>query len=326
MSTSTLLNSIQQNLYRFGGPLLLLVGTISCILNLMVFTKDTLRKNPCTICLIGVNITNFWFLYLDLLFIILASGYDINLSSKNIAFCRFSFYVGFILACLESSYLILASIDRTLVTSPNAGTRKLSTRRFITISMISLGIFWTLFHIHALIFTQILQYGSNYFVCYYQPGVYTTFITFYSLVINGVLPPALMALFGCWTVKNVSRIHRVRHDSRATNTTVVVVGRANTLRSKDQQLIRMLFVEILTYVICKCPVAIFYIYQQITQSRGKNIEEGLIEQSILQLLYFLYFTESAISCYSNILVSKTFRTELKRSLSNAYQLFLRQLH
>jgi hypothetical protein len=326
MSTSTLLNSIQQNLYRFGGPLLLLVGIISFILNLLVFTKDTLRKNPCTICLIGVNITNFLFLYLGFLFTMLATGYDINLTSKNIIFCRFDIYIAFVLVCLESSYLILASIDRTLVTSPNAGTRRLSTRRFITISMISLALIWALFSIHTSIFTQILQYGPNYFVCYYQPGAYTTFITFYSLVINGVLPPALMTLFGCWTVKNVSRIHRVRHDSRANNTTVVVVGRPRTLQSKDQQLIRMLFVEILTYVICKFPVAIFYIYQQITQSRGKSVEEGLIEQSILQLLYFWYFVESAISCYSNILVSKTFRTELKRSLSNAYQLFLRQLH
>jgi hypothetical protein len=326
MSTSTLLNSIQQNLFHFGGPLLLVVGTISCILNLMVFTKDTLRKNPCTICLIGVNITNFLFLYFVLLNSILTTGYNINLTSNNIVLCRFSFYIGFILACLESSYLILASIDRTLVTSPNAGTRRLSTRRFITISMISLALFWTLFSIHALIFTQILQYGPNYFVCYYQPGGYTTFITFYSLVINGVLPPALMASFGCWTVKNLSRIHRVRHDSRATNTTVVVVGRSHTLQSKDQQLIRMLFVELITYVICKCPVTIFYIYQQITQYREKSVEEGLIEQSILQLTYFLYFTESAISCYTNMLVSKTFRMEIKRILSNAYHLILRQLH
>jgi hypothetical protein len=326
MSTSALLISIQQNLYRFGGPLLLLVGTISCILNLMVFTKNTLRKNPCTICLIGVNITNFLFLYLDFLFTMLATGYNINLTSNNIIFCRFNTYVAFVLVCLESSYLILASIDRTLVTSRNAGTRRLSTRRFIHISMISLALFWALFNIHALIFIQIVQFGPNKFVCYYQPGRYTTFITFYSLVISGVLPPALMALFGCWTVKNVSQIHRVRQDSRATNTSVVVAGRPRTLQSKDQQLIRMLFIEILTYVICKFPVTIFYIYQQITQYTEKSVEEVLIEQSILQLIYFLYFVESAIGCYSNILVSKTFRTEIKRSLSNAYQSFLRQLH
>ncbi|CAF4372928.1 unnamed protein product, partial [Adineta steineri] len=35
MSTSELIFSAQQNSFRFGGPLLIAIGSIGCILNLM---------------------------------------------------------------------------------------------------------------------------------------------------------------------------------------------------------------------------------------------------------------------------------------------------
>ena len=253
---------------------------------------------------------------MGLLLTTLSSGYDIDPSTNSLVFCRFRYYIALVLACLQASYIILASIDRTLITSPNAGTRKLSTRRLITTSMISIAAFWMLCHIHALIFTQIVEFVPNYFVCYYQPGLYTTIMTYLSPVMNGCLPPLLMAIFGFWTVKSVRQVRRIRPHFGATNTVVTTVGRQHTLQSKDQQLVRMLLVDILTFVICKCPVTLFLIYEQITQYVKKSVEQQLIEQSILMLTYFIYFIENSISCYTNILVSKTFRAELKGILLN----------
>ncbi|CAF2958510.1 unnamed protein product [Rotaria sp. Silwood2] len=318
MSTLTLLYIIQRNLFRFGGPLLIAIGSISCILNLLVFKKDTLRKNPCTIYFISVNIINFLYLYLGLLFTTLAAGYDIDPSSNNIIFCRFRYYIALVLACWESSYLILASIDRILITSPNARTRKCSTRRLAATSIISISLFWVLFHIHALILMEIFQIAPNYYVCFYQPGRYTTFMTYNSLVINGALPPLLMIIFGFWTVKNIRQVHRRRNHSNSTNTGTTTIGRPYALQSKDQQIIRMLLVNIITFVICKCPVTIFYIYQQSTEHENKSAEQQIIEQSILQMTYFVFFIENSIGCYINILVSKTFRIELKRIISNVH--------
>jgi hypothetical protein len=141
-------------------------------------------------------------------------------------------------------------------------------------------------------------------------------MTYYALVINGVLPPLLMAIFGFWTVKNVREVLRAKPHSRAMNAAAIVVGRQYTLQSKDHQLIRMLIVDIVTFVICKCPSSFFLMYQQITQYVEKSAEQQSIEQSILMLTLFCYYIENAISCYTNILVSKTFRTELKGILLN----------
>ncbi|CAF1476730.1 unnamed protein product [Adineta steineri] len=317
MSTSELIFSAQQNSFRFGGPLLIAIGSIGCILNLMVFTKDTLRKSPCTICFVAVNIIDFIYFYTGLLITTLASGYDIDPSIRSVTFCRVRYYVGYVLSSWEASYIILAAIDRTLVTSRNAATRKLSTRRLASVSVICIAVFWLLFHIHALIFTQIVQYGPSYFVCYYQPGTYTTIMAFYMVLVNGILPPLLMGILGLWTVRNIRGVNRGRHPDSLTNTGIMVIGRPRIIRSKDQQLIRMLFVNIISYIIFKFPLTIFLVYTQITLNKEKSAEQNIIESSIVQLTYFWYYFDNGISCYTNLIVSKTFRTELKRILLNA---------
>ncbi|UJR06867.1 hypothetical protein I4U23_011156 [Adineta vaga] len=317
MSTSAFLYSFQENLFKYGGPILIAFGTIGSVLNLMVFTQNTLRKNPCTICFIIFNSMNLIYFYVGFLFVMLTFGYDIDLSKMNIGFCRFRYYIAFVLACWEPSCLIIASIDRTLVTSPNALTRRLSTRRLIVISIIVTCLFWAIFHVHALIYIRILQYGPDYFICFHEPGAYTTFVSYYSLFINGLFLPVLMLIFGCWTVKNIRGISRATQQSGTSNSAVVVViGRPRILQSKDRQLIRILLVELVSFILFKFPITICYMYQEITRRNEKSVEQQLIEQYILLITSFVYFIENGISFYTNILVSKTFRSELKRVLLN----------
>ncbi|CAF0830343.1 unnamed protein product [Adineta steineri] len=253
MSVATVLLSIQQNVYGIAGPILIGIGSISCILNLMVFSKSTLRKNPCTMCLIAVNLINFVYFYFGVLMATLGTGYNIDPSTTNIYFCRFRFYISSVLACCQSSYIVLASIDRTLITSPNAGTRQRSTRRLIIISMIGISLFWMIFESHALIFTEILELGPDYFICYYQPGIYTVFMSYHAFIVNGILPTLLMIIFGCWTVKNIRTVNRVRPETNSIGIRNITVIRPVIVRSKDQQLVRMLSVNIIAFIICKFP-------------------------------------------------------------------------
>jgi hypothetical protein len=312
MSSSTSLYSAQQYLFQFGGPILLTIGIISCILNLMVFTKSALRKSPCAICFVAGNIIDLIYLCLSLIPTFLQNGYDINLGEDNLVYCRSFYYIGLILSSLGPSYLILASIDRTLITSRNAGIRKRSTRRLVIICIISLALFWMIFHIHAFIYMEILQFGLKYFVCTFQSGAYITFITYYSLFIIGLIPPLLMIIFGFWTMKNICQVRHVIHPARLSTIGTIVVGRSYIPQSKDLQLIRILLMEIIVYIFSRFPATIFLIYQQITQYQTKSIEQTTIEQSIANITYFTGFIDSSISCYTNICVSKTFRVEFKR--------------
>jgi hypothetical protein len=148
-------------------------------MNLMVFTRNTLRKSPCAMCFVAGNIIDFMYLFFLFLPIFLEFGYNINLGYRNLVYCRSMSYIGSILSSLGPSYLILASIDRTLITSRNAGTRKRSTRRLALTGIIGLALFWMIFHVHALIYMNIFQYGPDYFVCIFSPGAYISFITYY---------------------------------------------------------------------------------------------------------------------------------------------------
>jgi len=311
MSLSTPLYSAQKYLFQLGGPILLTMGTIGSMLNLMVFRKSSLRKSPCAICFVAGNIIDILYLFISFIPTFLQSGYDINLGEGNIAYCRSFYYIGLILSSLGPSYLILASIDRTLVTSRNAGIRKRSKRRLAIICIISLAFFWMIFHIHALIYMEIVQYGVNDFVCSFQPGAYTAFITYYSLFIIGIIPPLLMIIFGLWTIKNIRQVRHATHLFRISADGTAVVGRSYNPRSKDQQLIRILLMEIIVYILARFPSTIFLIYQQITQYQTKSIEQTMIEQFIANITYFIGFIDSSISFYTNICVSITFRVELK---------------
>ena len=293
------LQTAQKNLYIYGGPILLLIGTINCLFNLIIFTRKKLRKNPCSICLIAFNISCFLLLYFSFLPAILQIGFDIEPGSSNLIYCRTRYYFGFVFACLPPFYLILASIDRTLITSSNARIRQISNQSFIYKCLISLTLFWILFHIHAFFHTNIIQFGYNLFVCYFDPGLYTILTSYYTLIVNGILPPILLAIFAFLTMRNL-------HHSQSMNFNGTVHS------EKNLQLIRMLFTEIFICILFDFIHPSVLLYKQITQYNEKTYEITIIDQFILSLSTFILHIPYSVSFYTNLIVSKTFRKEIKK--------------
>ena len=302
---TSMLHTAQTNLFHIGGPILISISTIGCILNLLVFTRHHLRKNPCSICFIVLNITHILYTFLSFLPAILQVGYNIDPSASNLIVCRCRYYFGFVLASLERYYLVLASIDRALVTSKAFQIRRWSNSLFISISIGSITLFWIVFHTHALINTNIFPYDLNLFVCASNPGVYSTFITFYSLIFHGIIPPLLMIIFGMITMKNIRRLQRV---SAVTLTSEMTgISRRRNLNSKERQMAVMLLSEILIYVTFGCLTPIYLVYEQITVYTLKSIE-----QLVSIVLLFILFIPYSIDFYINYIVSKNFRKEIKK--------------
>ncbi|CAF1414447.1 unnamed protein product [Adineta ricciae] len=313
MSLAAILDSIQTNLFRFGGPFVIINATISCILNLLVFTKPTLRKNPCSICFIAVTIANTLYLYFVFILQVTQVGYNTDPSITNIIYCRIRLYSSCVGNCLGPSFLILASIDRTLITSKDAGVRKRSSNRLAITCIIVLTIFWMLFHIHAFFFAEIIQVGPNMLFCFSQPGGHTVFTSYFALVFNAIIVPLCIILFGLWTVKNVKKVHNRVRPAGSLGNTSTTVGKNQHIGSKDHQLIRILLIDILTYIIFRVPFALFLVYQQITQYQLKSNDQIAIDYFGFNITYFLFLAVAAINCYTNLLVSKTFRAELKQT-------------
>lgn len=297
------MKSVQTYLYRFGGPILIFFGTIGSILNLIIFTQKTLRKSPCSVYFIAYNIANFLYINSGLLFLTISLGYNIDPSIYNLVVCRFRLYASLFFHCLSQFYLILASIDRLLITSRNALTRRRSTHRLAYECILIGTIFWALFHSHALIFTNITEILPHYFLCNFQQGIQSTFVTYYTLI-KETLVLALMMICGLYSISNIRNIHHIRG--------TIMEGNLNSTTSKDRQLIFMLIMDIISYALFSFVLAIFLIYQQITQNYIKSFDQIQIENNIRRICLFSMAISCCSSFYANLIVSKTFRNEVKK--------------
>jgi hypothetical protein len=204
----------------------------------------------------------------------------------------------------------LASIDRILITSPNALTRQRSTRRLAYTCIISVTLFWVLFHIHVLIWTNIIQIVPNQFLCYFQ-GVYLDFIGYYFLI-EEIIALSLMIIFGLWSIKSIRSIRRVRVAPDLSVNRPAVGGGLHSTSSKDRQLIFILLMDTTIYALFSFVYTIFLLYEQITQNYTKSPDRMQIESFVRNLCSFSVGIPFCISSYGNLIVSKTFRNEVKK--------------
>ena len=311
MEYITSLVQAQKNLFRFGGPIFVVIGTISGILGLIVFTQKVLRKNPCSIYFTAYNVAILILIYTSFLPITLEIGYNVTPTVYNLFLCRLRVYTTFLINCLCPFYLLLASVDRVLVTSPNARTRQLSTHRLAYKSIIIGTICWIIALCHVLVFSTILPTATGGLVCYVQLGWYSMAIGYGSLI-KEILIPSLMAVFGLWSIRNIRNIRRITVASTSTS------GHGHhastnfvSSRSRDRQLILMLFVDITIYIFFSLILSISLMYEQVTLNRLKTPEVFFTETFVKSIAMFTAHVPFCINSFANLLVSKAFRKEVK---------------
>ncbi|UJR32404.1 hypothetical protein I4U23_019866 [Adineta vaga] len=309
------LQLLKKDLYCIGGFLLMIIGSISCILNITVFSQNNLRKNPCALCFMAFNISSLLLLYLSLLPAVLQIGFNIEPGAYNLPYCRLRYYLGFLFACLPPFYLILASIDRTLITSSNVNIRQWSNCSFIYRCLFGITLFWMLFHSHAFVYIDIVEFEQGYSVCYFQRGLYSVLVSYYTLIVNGIIPLVLLSTFTILTMRNLHRRSaRIVAGLRSRTYPGRLVNHRTTFRRIDRQLIRMLLIEIFTCVIFNFVHPGVLLYRQITQYQVKSHEVQMIEEFIISISTLSVHIPFCTSLYTNLIISKTFRKEIIRAV------------
>ena len=304
----------QTNLYKLGGPILMILGTVSCMLSLGVFTKRNLRKSPCSVYFVAYNTVSLLAIYTVILPQTLSIGYNIDATLYNLTLCRFHLYALLLSDILGPSYIILASVDRVLVTSRNALTRQRSTLRLAYVCVTCLTLFCLLAESHTLVlgFIQPIAPGVNF--CYFQFGNYYKFISYYTAIVKGILVPLLMLIFGLWTIKNVRNVGRTGPISVKTSIATAQTTGFRATHSKDRQLIRIILVDTSVYLFFSLMLSVILVYAQIFPSSSKSVVDSQVQKLIIGIGSFLGFVPSCIAFYNNLFVSKTFRHEGKNIL------------
>jgi hypothetical protein len=232
-------------------------------------------------------------------------GFKINLKNSNVVLCKVYFYAAFFLSTLLPTVLILASIDRLLISSQNVDTRLYSSKRLAYFSLSINTVFWFIFYFHILIKVNIQKIRPSYFVCYYDLSqVYLYFVSYSSLIIN-CLFCLIMIVLCMFAFKNVQRICAVPRQQRK---------QIRTMTKKDFQLLRCLFAQDIVYIIFSISLSVSMVYQTATIYKIRTPLERAMVNFFNHFSLFLHHIPYCVSFYIFVVVSKAFRNELKRMI------------
>ena len=287
------LNSILAYLYRFGGLLLIVSGTIGSVISLFLIMEKNRRTMPCSIYSLARQTSNLVYIYLSLMYFTLALGYDMNPSSYNIIYCRLSIYMSYVFEIVSPYYLILSFVEH--------GHR--NNTHLACLLCLGGTVFWMLFHSHTWFFSTIIQTESNYFYCYLQPGFYSMLVTYYSLVIKGILLPIVLVSLSYWWMKSLRDSDRRVTGQSDLSTSIPA--------SNDRQTSRMLMKDMLVYLTFNSLLSILALYELITQDQQKNLEHIEVEHFIRYVGLFAAGVPFCLGFYTNLCVSQTFRQQVQ---------------
>jgi hypothetical protein len=161
-----LLSNIILYVYRYGNPVIFILGHIGNLLSAFILFKKAWRKNVCVLYLKFCLLLSSAYLNSVILGNIFTNGFNINLQNSNTLLCKLFFYTSFVISTLLPTVLVLASIDRLLISSQNVDTRLYSSKRLAYFSISISTIFWISLNIHILIKVNIQVINSSTFICY----------------------------------------------------------------------------------------------------------------------------------------------------------------
>ena len=303
---TTAYQTFTNNLNTIGRGFLIILGSIGALLNLCVFAQRQMRRRAFSIYMIAFNISNVFYLWVTLFPEFISQVLQIQPTNSNLNYCRFYYYLSYTIGMICPSYLILTAIDRALISSPNALTRQKSTRRLALCSVIGVVFIWGLFYCHFWFRIHIYLVFNAFYSCYFDSGIYTDFVNYSSIVLNGLLPPVVMAICVQITLRNLRSIRNVPTENRGTNMRIT---------QNDCQMILMSSVEIAIYILSSFLRPIFLCYLIGSGSTVKSDQQRTIESFILSIASFIIYIRNCTSFYCNMICSKQFRKQVSDLLA-----------
>lgn len=321
ISTADLIASLNSAIFwinRLSPIISIAFGTFGNLFNIIIFTRRSLRTNPCSIYFLAGSVANCFVMYVALLTRYLASSWSIDPSATNMIWCKIRYFLIYPPLSLVLWFIVLASIDRFLTSAHNIRRRQLSTvpkaRKIIlltTVLMFSINI-------HVLVFARAELIGGI-ATCTILPNEYLVFFNIFVPIVSCILPLIVMGIFGILTIRNVRRIRNrvVAQDTNAQNA---------RLRSNDRQLVVMLLVQVFVTTLVVAPWASINMFSAIgiTLLNYKfSVSGQAVYNFAFNLFRMLYYINPVVGFYIYTLSGHRFRVEMKRCILCALRFVLK---
>ncbi|UJR18279.1 hypothetical protein I4U23_005182 [Adineta vaga] len=306
MSTTTTIDpsvvkliSARNGFLQIGQPILFILGTIGCLLNIIIFLRPSMRKNSCALYFHTSTWANLvcltWGLFISM-FSFFTNNNPLVYSSS---LCKIRYYILTAAQLISRGCVVLACLDRLLLCSRNVQYRLFCQIKIafkiiciIILSCLCLSIY-VLFVYDS--FPQTHQCTTNSSI----GKIIDTTVLF---VFNFGIPALFMSIFTgmmIWKLKQNARRFRQERIH---------------VRKRDIQLSTMLIGQVVLYIVTALPFVSNFIYLTITQydppsSRTpyRNAAESL---SITATGAFGTFIFNAMTFYVYTLTAPSFRREL----------------
>jgi hypothetical protein len=324
MSLITTLNLIQQYLTVILGGLLV-IGVFGNTLNCIVFLQKRLRSNPCSLFFAAASMANM----IVMIYYItptIQSAYNTPLENSNLIYCKLRLYVRNALLVISRSYLSLACVACYCQSSRNVRIRELSRSKIVIRAIIIVPIIWFIIPLHIPFLTSI-QNGK----CQMWAGAAALYHSIYICFVAAILPTSLMIIFSLLAFRNLRQMSR---NIRPVNIPgLPQEGGTNQsadkmrLQQRDRQLSKMLFVQIVVYMIFTIAYPLNTLYNAIVLIIGgtKSTDRTAIENFILFITSGFLLNFYSAASFFVFLTSTAFRKELRQCiLPRSYNVNRRQ--
>ncbi|CAF0775140.1 unnamed protein product [Adineta ricciae] len=315
------LNTISMYINKIFPIILLIAGTLGHTCNLLIFSKRTQRTNPIAIYFLSSTIVNLIIVYIGVLIRYLQDNWNIDPVNNDLIVCRIRSFLQYVSFSLSNWYILLATVDRYLISSENNNRRQLSSVKNAYRIIFCTTITFMLLYCHVLILYNIQTYlnSSNNFqnYCYPQRGWYRTFNDVQLLIQFSLLPPILMSIFITFILKNIHASHK-----RIANT--VVAHHHARIKKRDLQLSRMLLFQVLITIICSLPFAISQLITTMSLTWTKTPLRLTIEAFLALIGRQLAYMNCSISFYIYTLAGSQFRLEIRRTINDITMVLCRK--
>lgn len=225
-----------------------------------------------------------------------------------IAFCKIRFYAGQLCAMTYRWCLVLACFDRYALSSIHARLRNFAKVQVARRVVLLVVLAWIILPMHILIFFS-LRSGQ----CGPVHSAVAMYHSIFTIISGNILPVSLLTICSILIYRNLAQKRKRRHFN--TNQQEEENQAEYTQRRRDQQVLAMLFVQILVYIVTQTPWMIlnFYILATINVT-NKTIDRISTERFISFLAEIMLYLFGVSSFYVHTLTSQTFRRAFVRLL------------
>ncbi|CAF0809250.1 unnamed protein product [Adineta steineri] len=260
-------------------PMIIVAGIVGNSLNIIILNRPNLRNHACSKYFLALAWSNLIYLIFVINYF-LSNGFNIN---------------GQMVSNVSSS------IDRFCASSTSAMLRRLSSIVVAKYFILIVVIYSLLWYINILVLYEL--YDDGYGCTIRSKSIFNQVILLIQALLFAAIPPILMLIFGFLTIYNTTQSRILQQVTRS-------------YRRTEGQLIRMLFLQVIVYILLNTPLCVLYL-MLIIPSGFIPTSEFFFGFSITQILFYLSYTTPF---FLYILSARVYRDELIHLISKVFRL------